>query len=61
MLHNYFAGGSDTTKVVEILSYHHLFKLLQGNPTSLSIAANVYLNPFENDVCSLLDLYKMVK
>lgn len=52
--------GIDNAKVVEILSYHDLFRLLQGNPTSLTRCANVYLNPF-NEMNSLLDLYKMVK
>ena len=46
----------DNSKLVEILSYHDLFRLLQGNPTSLSRAANIYLNVF-NEVTSLLDLY----
>lgn len=45
---------------MDILSYHDLFRLLQGNPTSLNRAANVYLNPF-NEVQSLLDLYKSIK
>ena len=50
----------DNAKVVEILSYHDLFRLLQGNPTSLTRAANVYLNPF-NETLSLLDLYNQAK
>lgn len=53
--------ATDTTaRLVEVLSYHHLFRLLQGNPTSLTRAANVFRNPF-NDVISLLDLYNKVK
>lgn len=32
------------SKLVEILSYHDLFRLLQGNPTSVRRAANVYMN-----------------
>ena len=54
------ATGIDNAKVVEILSYHDLFWLLQGNPTSLTRCADVYLNPF-NEMNSLLDLYKLVK
>ena len=46
--------------MVQILSYHDLFRLLQGNPTSLSRAANIYQNPF-NNITTLLDLYKSVK
>ena len=46
--------------MVQILSYHDLFRLLQGNPTSLSRAANIYQNPF-NNIISLLDLYNSVK
>ena len=52
--------SADNSKVVEILSYHDLFRLLQGNPTSLTRAANVYINPF-NETLSLLDLYNSVK
>lgn len=48
------------TKLIDILSYHDLFRLLQGNPTSLSRAANIYINPF-NEVNSLRDLYTQVK
>ena len=51
---------ADNSKLVEILSYHDLFRLLQGNPTSLSRAANIYQNPF-NEVTTLLDLYTQVK
>ena len=50
-----------TEKLVEIFSYHDLFRLLQGNPTSLSRAAYVYVDPFINSVQTLSDLYKMVK
>ena len=50
----------DNSKLVEILSQHDLFRLLQGNPTSLSRAANIYLNPF-NEINSLLDLYNQFK
>ena len=49
-----------TTKLVEILSHHDLFRLLQGNPTSLSRAAYVYIDPFKS-VQTLLDLYKIVR
>lgn len=41
-------------KLVEILSHHDLFRLLQGNPTSISRAANVYMNQSsDNDINTL--------
>ena len=57
---SHFNMVGDNSKLVDVLSYHDLFRLLQGNPTSLSRAANVYFNPF-NNVTSLLDLYNQVK
>ena len=60
LIENQLQTCSDNSKLVDILSYHELFRLLQGNPTSLSRAANIYVNPF-NDVSTLLDLYTQVK
>ena len=56
-----FKAEIGTAKLVEIFSHHDLFRLLQGNPTSLSRAAYVYIDPFISSVQTLLDLYKMVK
>jgi len=60
MVETFLTGKEYNKRLVEILSHHDLFRRLQGNPTSLSRAANVYLNHFTN-MTTLLDLYKMVK
>ena len=40
------SGMDSKSRRVEILSNHDLFRLLQGNPTSISRAANIYMNKF---------------
>ena len=58
----HLSGIDYNRKLVDLLSHHDLFRLLQGNPTSISRAANVYL--FTSDVTnslSLLDLYNTIK
>ena len=50
------------TRRVDILSNHDLFRFLQGNPTSISRAAKIYMNSLEKEeVKTLQGLYKMFK
>ena len=60
LIESHLKTCTENSKLVDILSNHDLFRLLQGNPTSLSRAANIYINPF-NEVSTLLDLYTHVK
>lgn len=43
VVENLLSGIDSDSKLVDILSKHDLFTVLQGNPTSLNRAANSYL------------------